>query len=192
MIGPVSVDEVAEAGVLLRRPAHHGEGPDGAGAVIDALDVQDGKVVRQTVIAQVVAERPLRQQPLRIDGAGDAEIGLGRDRQGQRVAAGVHQRDAPAAQGTGEGQFGQAFGQRHYRRQGQGRRAADDHVDAERHAAPRGPRMVDADAAMDLVVQPHLAVGLDTGCPTAGRDTSPGWSAASPADPRPRCRPAAR
>src|SRR5690606_41420059 len=34
------VDEPAEGGVLLGRPADHGEGPDGVLAVVDAADAQ--------------------------------------------------------------------------------------------------------------------------------------------------------
>ena len=53
------VDQLAERGVLLRRPADRGERPDRAGAVVDPLDPEHGEVVGQAVIAEVVAERPL-------------------------------------------------------------------------------------------------------------------------------------
>ncbi len=44
------VDEVAEAGVLLRRAAHHGEVPDGILAVIDIFHLHDWEIVGQAVI----------------------------------------------------------------------------------------------------------------------------------------------
>ncbi len=56
------VDQLAERGVFLRRSADDGERPDGAGPVIDGVDVEHGKVVRQAVIAEMVAERAFGQQ----------------------------------------------------------------------------------------------------------------------------------
>ena len=50
------------------------------------------------------------------------------------------------------------FGQRHDGGQRQRRRAADEDVDAQRLAAPDRRRVMHADAAMNLVVQPDLAV----------------------------------
>ena len=55
------VDDRAEAGVLLRRPADHRERPDRVLAVIDLLDVQHRERMRQAVIAEVIAERPFGQ-----------------------------------------------------------------------------------------------------------------------------------
>ena len=75
------VDQLGEHRVFLRRAADHGKRPDGIVAVIDVLDPQHRKIVRQTVIAQVVAERSLGQLPVGFEIAGDAEIGLGVDRQ---------------------------------------------------------------------------------------------------------------
>ncbi len=61
---------------------------------------------------------------------------------------------------AGERQFRHPFGQRHNGRQRQRGRTADDDVDAERDTAPQRGRMMHADATMDLVVQPHLAIRL--------------------------------
>ena len=63
------VDQLAEGGVFLRRPADRGERPDGAVAVVDALDPEHGEVVREAVIAEVVAERPFGLATGGIDGA---------------------------------------------------------------------------------------------------------------------------
>ena len=60
--------------------------------------------------------------------------------------------DAAAAEGAGEGQLAEAFGQRHHGGQGHGGRAADEDVHAERLLQFQGGGVVDADAAMDLVV----------------------------------------
>ena len=56
------VDELAEDRVFLRRPADDRERPDRAVAVIDVLDAQHREIVLQTVVAQVIAERPFGQQ----------------------------------------------------------------------------------------------------------------------------------
>ena len=71
------------------------------------------------------------------------------------------------------------------------RRPADEDVDAERHAAPQRRRVMDADAAVNLVVQADLAVALVLVAAQAARDTCRGWSAASRGGRRPPCRPAA-
>src|SRR5262249_35619605 len=47
------VDDLAEAGVLLGGPADDGKGPDGARAVVDVLDLEDGEVVGEAVVAEV-------------------------------------------------------------------------------------------------------------------------------------------
>ena len=94
---------------------------------------------------------------MRIDRAADDEVGLGRHGQ---ASVGRDHGDAPAAQGAGERQLGQPLGQRHDRGDRQGGRAADEHVDPQRFTPADRRRMVHADPAMDLVVQPDLAVGL--------------------------------
>ena len=77
-----------------------------------------------------------------------------------RPPSGATMRDPPAAQGTGERQLGQALGQGHDRGDRQGGRAADEDVDPQRLAATDRRGVVHADAAVDLVVQPDLAVRL--------------------------------
>ena len=67
--------------------------------------------------------------------------------------------DAPTAQRPGERQLGQALGQRHDRGDGQGGRAADEDVDPQRLTPADRRRVVHADPAMDLIMQPDLAVG---------------------------------
>ena len=150
------MDELAEGGVLLRRPADDRERPDRARAVIDCSTCSTGKIVRQRVVAQVIAERPFGQLPLGIDVAGDAEIGLGHDRQVRR--GGEIMAHAPPAQRAGEGHLRHPFGQRHHGGHGHRRRPADEDVDPQRLASRDRRGMMDADAAMDLVVQPDLAV----------------------------------
>ena len=86
------------------------------------------------------------------------KVGLGRH--GQASPVGHDQPHAPAAQRPGERQLGHPLRQRHDRGQGQGRRAADEDVDPQRLAAPDRRRVVDADAAMNLVVQADLAIEL--------------------------------
>src|SRR5579875_2227556 len=109
------VDEIAEASIFLRRPAYHGERPNRTGTMINPFDAQYRKIVDQTVIAQMIAERSFRQQSLWIHRAANAEIRLGRNGQTNRsvLACRPNQRDAAAAQETGEYQLRHSFRQRH-------------------------------------------------------------------------------
>ena len=172
------VDEGAEGGVLLRRPADGGEGPDGAGAVVDLLDVhapgnrgpgcssRDGRRTGPRAGCAAGSIMPTRQK--------SASAGT------SRPLAGGHDRQAVAAEQAGKGQFRHPFGQRHDRRQGQARRPADEDIDPQRLARPDGLGMMDADAAVDLVVQADLAVRVHSGCRRAAPGTCRGWSGASP------------
>ena len=152
------VDDCAERRVFLRRPADDGERPDRAVAVIDALDVQHREVVRQAVVAEVIAERPFGQLRVGIDRAGDAEVGVGGDRQAVRAGATSRTRRPPSAPANASS--GSPSGSGITAASVMRRRAADEDVHAQRLAAPDGRRVMDADAAVDLVVQPDLAVGL--------------------------------
>ena len=51
------VNDLAERRVFLRRAADDGERPDGASAMRDRLDVEHRKIVRQAVVAQMIAKR---------------------------------------------------------------------------------------------------------------------------------------
>ena len=55
------LDVVAEVEVLLRRLADDGGGEDGAAPVVDVPDLEEGVVVAQRVVPEMVAERPLGQ-----------------------------------------------------------------------------------------------------------------------------------
>ena len=151
------MDQLAEDRVFLRRAADHRERPDRVAAVIDVLDPHHREIVGQAVVAQVIAERPFGLEPRGVDVAGDAEVGLGVD--GQLAGAADH-RHAAAAQHAGQGQLAHAFGQRHHRGDGHGRRPAHEDVHPQRLAAAEGGGVVGGDAAVDLVVQPDLAVRL--------------------------------
>ena len=127
-------------------------------AMIHVLHAHHGKLVRQAIVAQVIAEWPLGQQPLGLDEAGEAEIGLGVDRQ---LAGAADHRQPPPAQHAG---------QRPARRlpSGMGITAATviaggpptKTFTSSFLAAADGRRMVRPDAAVDLIVDPHLAVRL--------------------------------
>ncbi len=141
--------------------------------------------MREAVVAKVIAEGAFGQRAAGFDGAGDAEIGLGVDGHGagsRRLAAGgiIDQRNAMARQCAGEGQFADAFGQRHDGGQGHGGRAADEDIHAQGLAAPQGGRVVHADAAVNLVVhadffvRPVLAAG-DLNAIDAEVGMAPAW-----------------
>lgn len=51
------MNQLAEGGVLLRRPPDNGEGPNRSVSMPNMLNLHDRKVVTQTVVSQVVAER---------------------------------------------------------------------------------------------------------------------------------------
>jgi hypothetical protein len=72
------VNELAERGVFLRRPADDRERPHRIAAMMDRRHPQHRKLVRQAVVAQVVAERTFRLfTGRRIDIAADAEVRIG-------------------------------------------------------------------------------------------------------------------
>ena len=102
------VNEGAENTVLLRRPADHGERPDGVPAVVDAAHAQHGKTVCQAVIAQVIAERPLGLAYVRIHICQQAEVGVHVHR--QRPPFLLRQPHTSAAERARERQLGHAFG----------------------------------------------------------------------------------
>ena len=143
------MDEPAEHRVFLRRPPHDRDRPDRAVTVGDAIDAEDREVVPAGVVAEVVAERALRLRAGK-DRPFDGEIGLGVNR---RLPLGRDHRNPMAGQGSGEGQLRQPFGKGHHRRHRHRRRAADGDHDTQRLAALQGPAMVDADAAVELVVE---------------------------------------
>ena len=143
------VDEPAEHRVFLRRPPHDRDRPDGAGAVGDAIDAEHGEVVLPGVVAEVIAERALRLRTGK-DRPFDREIGFGIDR---RPPLCRDHRNPMAGQRPGEGQLREPFGKGHHRRHGHGWRATDSDHDAERLAPLQRPAMVDADAAVELVVE---------------------------------------
>src|SRR6478672_4942543 len=74
------VNDLAKGRVLLRRTADDGERPDRPRPVVHLAHAEDGEVVLEAVVPEVVAERALRLGEVRLDLAADAEVALGRDR----------------------------------------------------------------------------------------------------------------
>ncbi len=109
----------------------------------------------EAVVAEVVAERPLGQRA------------RGRCVPVMTKSASARRSAKPLAAARGETrrrfehpreeQLGQAFRQRHHRGEGQGRRTADEDAHPQRLPAPNRRGVVDADPAMNLVVQPDFA-----------------------------------
>src|SRR5438046_2572065 len=97
------VNELAKRRILLRRSADDGERPYGALAMIDTLDPQHWKLVREAVIAQVIAEGTFRLLGgARIDAADNAKIGFSINGQLARAA---NERNAITGKRAGERQF---------------------------------------------------------------------------------------
>src|SRR5690348_10332031 len=71
------VDELAEDRIFLRRAADDRDRPDRAVAMIDMLDPKHGEIMRQTIVAEMVAEGALGEELVRDDGARDAEVCVG-------------------------------------------------------------------------------------------------------------------
>ncbi len=151
------MNERAEGGILLRRAPHRGKGPDGIRAVMNRLHLQDGKIVRQTVIPKVVAEGPFRQRAPGIDRSRNDEIGFCRHRQavGRR-----HQRDTAAAKQAGKGQLRHPLRQRHHCRHIEAGRPTNKDIDPQRFTATQSLGVVNTDAAVDLVMQARFLIGL--------------------------------
>ena len=78
---------------------------------------------------------------------------------GRPVVAAKHA-DAAAAERAGERQLAHSFGQRQHGGEHHGGRTADEDVYAKRFAGADGGGVVDADRALDLIVQADFAVGL--------------------------------
>ena len=149
------MDQRAERGVLLRRPADRRERPDGPRAMKDPIDSQHGKIMSQTVIAEMVSKWSLGLLEAGHDGAGDHEIGLGGH---WREPVGGDHREASAAKYAGEAELGQPFRQGHHGRDRQRRRPSHEDIHAQGLATTDRRRVVNADPSMDLVMKADLGV----------------------------------
>ena len=157
------VDDLPKGGIFLGWTTDHGKRPNSARPMINPFHVQNGKVMDEAVVAKMVPKRSFRQLQGGIDCADNTEIGLTRyGKKGSLSPIEIRSDKANGmtAQGTGKGQLRQALGQGHNRRKNQRGWPANHHIDAKRNAAFDGPGMVNANAAMDLIVQANLPVGL--------------------------------
>ena len=143
------VDNLSQHRILLGRSTYHGERPDRIVTVEDVFYLHHGKRMREAVVAQVVPKRPFGQEPIGIDRAGDAEIGIGMDRQAIRAP---HHSHAATAQYAGKHQFAHPLRQRHHRGQRHCRGAAHEDVHAKRFAGRNSRLVMHADRAMDLIM----------------------------------------
>ena len=150
------MNEGTEAGVFLGGAAHRGKGPDGVGAVKNGIDLHQGEIVGQTVIAQMIPKGPFKLFLVGINGAANDKIGLGRHRQ---IAWSRHQGNTMPAQQPGKGQLGHTFGQGHDRRNRECRGPPDKNMNGQGSPQGEGLAVMHADTAMNLVVQPHLFIG---------------------------------
>ena len=108
------VDQLAERRVLLRRTANGRERPDRVLADGTRHRPASPGSRASAVIAQVVAKRAFGLGGAGVDRAGDHEVGLGGERQPVARLGRPDHREPPAAERAGEGQFGEALGQRHH------------------------------------------------------------------------------
>lgn len=149
------VDELSEGRVLLRRPAHHREGPDGVPPRIDLVHPHEREGVLQAVVSEMVAEGSLGLVFTGVHLAGDDEVGVGAD--DMAVAPAVS--EPAAAEESGEGHLAESLRQRHDGRHGMGGRTS--HEDADLQGLPLrvGLGLVHPDAAVQLVMKARLPVG---------------------------------
>ena len=140
----------------MRRATDDGEGPDGVLSSQDRFDLKDGKIVREGVIAEMVAERPFRELPMGIDRPDDGEVGLRGD--GKTIGP-LDERESMAAQNPRETELTHPLGQGHDGGNRQRRWAADGNHHSKTFASLDGSGMMDADAPMKLVVESDFAVG---------------------------------
>ena len=148
------VNELAEHRVLLRRAPHDRERPDRALTMMHRIHPEHGELVRPRVVAEVITERTFQLRLRRTDRAHDAEV---------RVRVDVEPRalrhpDAASVQRARERDLRQPLWQRHHRRDRHRRRTADEHAHGEAFTARDRGGVMHAEAAMNLVVQAHLAV----------------------------------
>ena len=148
------VDQGAKGRILLRGTAHRRKWPDGALPVVHVLDSQNRKFVPQAVIAEVVTERSLRLVQSRVD----RPESRNRHQPASQVVNRMRPISLAGPRAPGEGQFRKPFRQRHDRGQGQGGRPADGDANWKRLAAPNRGGVMDTDAAMDLIMEPDLAI----------------------------------
>src|SRR5262249_21298771 len=141
------MDDLSKAGIFLRGPADHREGPNSAVAMVYFVDPENRKRVGQTVISQVIAERSFRKLQGRIYRSGNTKIRLCGDGEESRM---TDQGKPAATQGAGKSHFRKTFRKGHYGGQHQGRGAPDEHIDAKRHAYPKRLRVMHANAPVDL------------------------------------------
>ena len=151
------VNDVAEACVFLRWPTDDSERPNRAVAVIHLFDTQHREIVGQAVIAEVIAKRPFRFNAVRIDGANNAEVSICSNRQRSMLPSHSH---SPSAQCPGKSQFTHSFRQRHHRCQRHRGRTTNKDVDSKWFTAPDCRRVMNADAAVNLVVQADLLIAF--------------------------------
>ena len=147
------MDKVAKDRILLRRTAHGGKGPDGTFAVVDGVHLEYREVMREAVIAHMVAKRPFRLA-LGQHVPADAKIRLREHRQGQTRHCG--HLCAPAAEQSGKAQFRKSFGQGHDRSHGEAGRPAHINMHGQGFAHFERAGVVRPYAPVNLVVQPHL------------------------------------
>ena len=97
--------------VFLWRTTNHCKWPNRITTMINRIDIHNGEIVRQAVIAQMVAKRSLGQTTVRINRATDAKVCFRAD---HGVGSLTHHSHGMTRQRAGKGDFRDAIGQRHY------------------------------------------------------------------------------
>ena len=148
----ISPNDVSSCGGLPT----DGKQPDRARPVKDAIDAEHGEIVRQAVIAEVVAERSFGL--LRRIGSivpaitKSASAGIGK----KPAVATIRSRRPPRT--PAKLSSGSPSGNGITAATVKAGRAADDHVDPQRLPPPDRRRVVDADPPMDLVMKTGLLI----------------------------------
>src|SRR5690606_32026439 len=101
--------KLAKAGILLRRPAYYGKWPYGIVACIDLVYPHQREIMRQTIITQVIAKRPLRFIFIGIYFPCNYKISIGAD----GIAIFITIPEPPATKHTRKSHFAYTFRQRH-------------------------------------------------------------------------------
>lgn len=103
----------------------------------------------------MVAEGAFRLELCRVDGPDDAEVRLGHERKSVRLSEESH---AMTPECACEGEFAESFGERHHGCQRENRRAADEDVDTQRFPPLQSCSVMDANAAMDLIMESDFLI----------------------------------
>ena len=148
------VNKQTKCRIFLRGTPHNRKGINGISPVPNIFHMEHGKIVRQTIIPQMIAKRTFGLGLAWMHGTRNNKIGFRRN--DMSISAGMAK--PTPGQPPGKNELGQPLGQRHNSRKRMRGRSPDKNTHAQRLSALERIRMVNPNIAADLVVQTNLFV----------------------------------